>query len=526
MLVAFSTSIGLLVDWNPNANDAITALAVASNTIYVAGFFTAIGGAARPGGMAALDAISGAATSWQPVPNNRVHGLAASGTTVYAGGFFTQIDGQPRAGLAALDASTGRVAAWNPGTNGAVYDLALQGAAVVVGGYLSSMGGQARNGLAALDLASGRATAWQPTVNGIVRVLAVQGSSLYIGGDFTQVNGQPRNRLAAFDLSTGALRDWNPNANGSVLALLATPGAIYIGGDFTQIAGLARDRVAALDTTTDQVLPWAGGRLFIGGVFAQASGQPRSNLAALDAQSGALRDWRLDVAGDAAAVDVLAANQNTVYIGGSFGRVGGQRRVSLAAADTASAALRDWQPALRPLSAPNPPAVYDLALDGTTMYVAGSFTTETGDCLAAFDATSGQLGDWHLADICGYALAVRDHVVYTAGGGRDVSAIGGVAVAPTIASAAAPSATQGAPYRFQLRASGYPTPTFEVATGSLPPGLTLDRATGLISGTPTQAGSYRFAIGATNGARPAASQTFTITVVSHQRSVYLALMRS
>ena len=52
---------------------------------------------------------------------------------------------------------------------------------------------------------------------------------------------------------------------------------------------------------------------------------------------------------------------------------------------------------------------------------------------------------------------------------------------------------------FTFTATGYPPPTFTVSSGTLPAGLTLDPASGLISGTPTKAGSYTFTVTASNG---------------------------
>jgi large repetitive protein len=49
-----------------------------------------------------------------------------------------------------------------------------------------------------------------------------------------------------------------------------------------------------------------------------------------------------------------------------------------------------------------------------------------------------------------------------------------------------PEATLGAPYYYQLTASGgIPPYTFAITSGALPAGLTLNSATGEITGTPT-----------------------------------------
>jgi Putative Ig domain len=72
-------------------------------------------------------------------------------------------------------------------------------------------------------------------------------------------------------------------------------------------------------------------------------------------------------------------------------------------------------------------------------------------------------------------------------------------------------ATVGAPYTFSFTASGSPAPTFALASGRLPDGLTLDAA-GKLSGAPTTAGTHTFTGTATNPAGAATGGPYTITV--------------
>jgi hypothetical protein len=81
---------------------------------------------------------------------------------------------------------------------------------------------------------------------------------------------------------------------------------------------------------------------------------------------------------------------------------------------------------------------------------------------------------------------------------------------PRITTTAVPAAQVGVAYSQQLDATGFETPTFAVTAGILPAGISLTR-TGLLSGTPTQAGTFSITVTATN-ATGSNSRSFSVTV--------------
>jgi hypothetical protein len=118
-------------------------------------------------------------------------------------------------------------------------------------------------------------------------------------------------------------------------------------------------------------------------------------------------------------------------------------------------------------------------------------------------------------NVTGRVIALTGSVTMPTGG----NTIGGCSTAPavvcpviTLAPLATPNGTVGVAYSQPITASGGAPPhTFAVTTGALPPGLTLTPA-GLISGTPTAAGTFTFSISGidTNGCSGTLSYTIVV----------------
>jgi len=73
------------------------------------------------------------------------------------------------------------------------------------------------------------------------------------------------------------------------------------------------------------------------------------------------------------------------------------------------------------------------------------------------------------------------------------------------------NATTGVPYRSKIVVSGGVAPLTWTATGKAPKGFKIG-TTGLLIGTPTKAGSYRFTVTVTDSLGAVAKKTLTLVV--------------
>lgn len=301
--------------------------------------------------------------------------------------------------------------------DGPVLALAQQGTRVYVGGRFSQVGRVHGAGVP-LGAAGALAQPGFPMVAGTVYAATPDGAGgLFIAGNFRRVGGLPRQNAAHLLQDLGVDPAWAPAVDGPVYALAATGAGVYLGGQFGRVNGAARAGAAAVDraagTTT---LAWdprpdgpvralAGdpGGLYLGGAFGTLQGQPRGLLARVDAATGAPHPWKADLSGGLGAVVLaLALDGTTLYVGGSFTRVATSTgpalaRQNLVALDTQTAA-----PAISFTSETDGP-VTSIAVGLGRVCVGGLFTgvassyggpTMLRPYLAAFDAQLGTLLGW------------------------------------------------------------------------------------------------------------------------------------
>jgi hypothetical protein len=95
----------------------------------------------------------------------------------------------------------------------------------------------------------------------------------------------------------------------------------------------------------------------------------------------------------------------------------------------------------------------------------------------------------------------------------------GATQAPAFANAPPLNWTIGVPYSYALVATGTPAPTFSASPSSLPPGVTLDGITGVLSGAPSARGTYAGTLTASNDVLPNATQSFSITIAGATQTI-------
>ncbi|HEX6583874.1 MAG TPA: hypothetical protein VF056_09730, partial [Thermoleophilaceae bacterium] len=254
---------GTVLPFDVDVDGPVEALALAGDTIYLGGMFTSVNGSLAAlkrdrRNLAAVDATTGIARDWDPDADNAVTALTVAGDTVFAGGAFGMVNRTtPRQRLAAFEASSGTARAWDPGADAQVRSLAVHGSTVFAGGdFLNVNGGVPRAGIAALDaltgvsdplsvelIPEGRAGP-SPPVTRVDALLASPQAGLLMGGSYVMNTRSLRAaNFAAFALPPLAAGGPPPPAGGDEtdpdLALSASRRRFRVGRRATPRDGTA-----------------------------------------------------------------------------------------------------------------------------------------------------------------------------------------------------------------------------------------------------------------------------------------------
>jgi hypothetical protein len=265
-VAAVSATTGQLLEWNPNADRPVHAIAVAGDAVYLGGEFSQVGGVNRR----KLAKVSGAgngavAGDFVHTANLRVSAMTVLGGSLYVGGQFGTVDGRTRTRLAAFDLATENLRDdWTPSANAAVATLAGDTDRVYAGGKFTGLNGRSSAAfLAAVDAADGGLdVGFDPSISYRVSDLEVSGAAVYAAAD------GPGGHLRAFE-QAGGDNLWDLPTDGGVQGVTEIGGTVYFGGHFDRACQAARStpgscragdvsrrKLAAADTAGN-LLSWA-----------------------------------------------------------------------------------------------------------------------------------------------------------------------------------------------------------------------------------------------------------------------------
>lgn len=189
------------------------------------------------------------------------------------------------------------------------------------------------------------------------------------------------------------------NVKGTVYATTIIGSRVYVGGAFEKVrhrgVDFAYPNLVAFDLATGALiesfrpnpngevrsLATEGTSIYVGGRFTTIGGQRRARLARLDASSGALKP--AFVASVNARVDAIVFGAGRVFFSGRYTEVNGVRRRGLASVDGTTGALSDWDPAVV-----GGVAALELSTNARTLYVGGGFTSIAGSSRSRLAAVS------------------------------------------------------------------------------------------------------------------------------------------
>jgi hypothetical protein len=347
--VAGAAVVGTSARTSPQFNGSVYAIAYHDHTVYVGGSFTSAvidGHLVHRERLAAFDTRSGDLLDWAPEADDTVRALAVSDRSVYAAGDFTEISGHRRDSVAQIDGTSGAVGTFSHRITGIPQALAVGDGKLYVGGSLSRVDSSPRTRLAAFSLYDGAIDRrWRPTADDTVHALAFAGNRVYLGGSFHRTDGvRSTLRLSAVDATTGELDEgFRPSPPALVHAIAVDDHGVYaaMGGQGGQAAAYTTSGRTRWTRTFDgdvQGIAVLDGTAYVGGHFDRActtsangahgtcsgGSQARVKLAAVDAD-GSLNAWAPQANGIVGVRTIVVDPvQRTVAIGGDFTTIGGR----------------------------------------------------------------------------------------------------------------------------------------------------------------------------------------------------------
>lgn len=222
--------------------------------------------------------------------------------------------------------------------------------------------------------------------------------------------------------------------NGEINAMAKVGNTLYIGGVFSNVgprsggglmlkkSGCTGESCLISNYSSLLSMPKVSGEVyasvsdgnggyFIGGHFTFVGKYSRKNLAHILSDGSVDASFDPEVNGDVLS---LLLDGTTLYVGGTFTSIDMQTRNKIASIDTTNASLLSWNP-----NCSSGTAVYAMALSGSTLYVGGSFFNIGGQPrshIAGLDTSSGSATSLNFTlNQPVYALAIDGNKLYVGG---------------------------------------------------------------------------------------------------------------
>lgn len=276
-IACVNASDGGLESWDPHPGDlraGVRDIFIESNVVYMAGAFITINATRQPY-IARVNALTGEldTTFAPPALDGQVLRIvvydgagspATSGKTLYIGGYFTAVGGTTRNFVAALDAADGSlVVGWDPDAGSWVKNICIDNSHVYISGEFTTIGVESRNRCAAVHVTNAALNGWYPSggMDDWVLDMVIAGNRVFFGGDFGATAGGAAFLAAApKTLGSTSWDSFNIPVSGSRVVALDVNQAqdrLYVYGFGTTIGGQNRGFAAEINLTTDTVTSWA-----------------------------------------------------------------------------------------------------------------------------------------------------------------------------------------------------------------------------------------------------------------------------
>ena len=275
----------------------------------------------------------------------------------------------------------------------------------VIGGFFTSYNGSAKKGLVRLNpngsIDGGFTSPSHSSYFDVIDLAIQSDGKIVVGGNFVSFNAV--NHLTRFN-SNGTV-DTTFNGGGSrfdykVEAVeLDSSGNIYVGGDFFNYNGVSHNRIVKLNSTGAVAAGWSSGtgfaggdvkvikflssgNILVGGTFTSYNGTGVNRIALLNS-NGVLQSFSGSITGavDSMVISVDAIQElssGDIMIGGSFTTVNGTARRCVARLNSDGTLDTGFAVPTGFLGQTNSTFVTDFIVDGTDIYIFGSFTSYNG----------------------------------------------------------------------------------------------------------------------------------------------------